>query len=337
MALTSQPALGFTIGGPGHKFWSPNPAPNPLPNINGIGSGFYGGDIATIVGNGTFATVTTTTALPADVVSGDSVTISNSTFANGIYSITVTGSNTFQIGNTTLTSDLTGNASWADNNPPIDTGFITVITAGSGPTLTNTISFAGGKLATQPIVPLVVNPLNGAVVFQSVQSVTLNSGAGYKAPIVKFTDPTGTGTGATGTVIGTLTGVTITDPGSGYTSKPTVTFRDPLGTGSGAAGVAEISGGQLVSITITKGGSGYTIAPDILLSGGGFTTPATVVGTLSVTGINMLTPGTGYSYPVDIAITDAEGDTQTTTTGPSPSFTQPAVGSTVTFSVGDNT
>lgn len=66
----------------------------------------------------------------------------------------------------------------------------------------------------------------------------------------------------------TVSGTTITAPGTGYTSAPTVTFGAPP-SGVTATGTATISGGAVIGITITNGGSGYTITPPVTLSGGG--------------------------------------------------------------------
>lgn len=72
---------------------------------------------------------------------------------------------------------------------------------------------------------------------------------------------------ATGTSIvnsGAVTGVVITDGGSGYTSAPTVTFTG--GAGTGAAATATISNGVVTSVTVTTPGSGYTSAPTVTFS-----------------------------------------------------------------------
>ena len=62
--------------------------------------------------------------------------------------------------------------------------------------------------------------------------------------------------------------VTITNPGSGYTSNPTVTFSG--GGGSGAGGFAARGGGDaVIAVSVTSGGSGYTSAPTVSFSGGG--------------------------------------------------------------------
>jgi len=78
------------------------------------------------------------------------------------------------------------------------------------------------------------------------------------------------GNGATGLWV---TGITITNPGSGYTSAPTVTFSGGGCTAEPAA-TSTISGGQVTGFTFTGysshfQGFGCTSAPTIAFSGGG--------------------------------------------------------------------
>lgn len=61
--------------------------------------------------------------------------------------------------------------------------------------------------------------------------------------------------------------VSVTAGGSGYTSTPTVSISG--GGGSGATATASISGGAVTAITVTNAGAGYTSAPTVALSGGG--------------------------------------------------------------------
>lgn len=68
-------------------------------------------------------------------------------------------------------------------------------------------------------------------------------------------------------VSGTVTDLTITNRGSGYSSAPSVSFSG--GAGAGAAATATVAGGQVVSLTLTNRGSGYTSAPSVSFSGGG--------------------------------------------------------------------
>ncbi|MDM7912816.1 MAG: hypothetical protein QUS09_06935, partial [Methanotrichaceae archaeon] len=78
-------------------------------------------------------------------------------------------------------------------------------------------------------------------------------GKGYtSAPTVSISDVTGTGATATASVdvvTGTVTGVTVTNGGSGYSANPTITF-----TGGGATtqaiGKATVVGGVITGITL---------------------------------------------------------------------------------------
>ena len=66
---------------------------------------------------------------------------------------------------------------------------------------------------------------------------------------------------ATATVSGGSLIITVTNPGSGYTSVPSVTFS--FGT---AVATATISAGSVTAIVITSGNSGYSTAPTISIS-----------------------------------------------------------------------
>jgi subtilase family serine protease len=100
-----------------------------------------------------------------------------------------------------------------------------------------------------------------------VTGVTItNGGSGYAETQVSF-GLDGGGTGAAGTVTtsnGGVTGINITSGGTGYTSPPTVTIS---GGGTGATGVATLNAaGQITGVTIKNGGSGYL---SVDFSGGG--------------------------------------------------------------------
>ena len=62
---------------------------------------------------------------------------------------------------------------------------------------------------------------------------------------------------------GTISGLTITDPGTGYLKAPQITFAGGGGTGAEAQSTLSLSG-----IVFTNGGSGYTAPPKITLEGG---------------------------------------------------------------------
>jgi hypothetical protein len=67
---------------------------------------------------------------------------------------------------------------------------------------------------------------------------------------------------------GGLSSISVTNPGSGYSSAPSVSFSG--GGGSGAAATAYINAaGNVTGILLTNAGSGYTSAPTVGFSGGG--------------------------------------------------------------------
>lgn len=81
---------------------------------------------------------------------------------------------------------------------------------------------------------------------------------------------------------GAVTGITLTNAGSGYTHAPTVTISAPPSGGTQATAVANVTtvtSGSIVSGTVTNGGSGYTSPPTVTLVGGdgiGATAQATI-------------------------------------------------------------
>jgi FtsP/CotA-like multicopper oxidase with cupredoxin domain len=68
---------------------------------------------------------------------------------------------------------------------------------------------------------------------------------------------------------GPLTGLILTDGGSGYTSAPDVTISGGGGTGALATATIDPDSGYVVNLTLTNPGTGYTSAPTISFSNGG--------------------------------------------------------------------
>ena len=83
----------------------------------------------------------------------------------------------------------------------------------------------------------------------------------------------------------TLGSVSVTNPGTGYTSAPAVTVSAPqMGYGTTASAVASYAasqGGIVTGVTVTNGGSGYTSAPTITIAPPSSGTAATANGVLS--------------------------------------------------------
>lgn len=64
-----------------------------------------------------------------------------------------------------------------------------------------------------------------------------------------------------------ITGITVTNQGTGYTTPPAVTITG--GEGTGAAAIAEISGGSVTGIRITNPGKGYPANTTVAIAGSG--------------------------------------------------------------------
>ena len=75
---------------------------------------------------------------------------------------------------------------------------------------------------------------------------------------------------------GGVTGVNLTNAGTGYSSSFAVTFTG--GGGTGAAGTATATAGVIQYVTITNAGSGYTTAPTPVFTAGGGASAAGTVG-----------------------------------------------------------
>ena len=122
---------------------------------------------------------------------------------------------------------------------------------------------------------------------------------------------TGAGAGATATATvganGEVTGLTITNPGSGYAVAPDVTIT---GSGTGATADADVQlSGAVTGITVDAAGGGYT-QPSVTISGGGATTDATAHALGGVDAV-AVTAGSGYKFPtVDFDLPDDPNGTQ---------------------------
>jgi len=161
-----------------------------------------------------------------------------------------------------------------------------------------------------------------------LQSITVTgNGSGYTstaaAPSVTIGTPDiAGGTQATGTAVlsgGAITAIAVASGGGGYSSAPTVTITPAAGdTGAGATATAVLTSGAVTSITIVSGGVGYKATPTVTLSGGGFSSAATLgavtVGSSTITGITITNNGTGYSTAPSITVAAPPSGTTATAT-----------------------
>lgn len=169
-----------------------------------------------------------------------------------------------------------------------------------------------------PVSVAISAPSPGGV--QAVANAVMGVGAvnvfaggfGYtKVPNVVFVPGFG-GTGATATAVltpFTVDSVSVTSPGSGYTSAPKVQFSG--GGGTGAAGFAVLSGGVITSVTLASGGAGYMSAPTVSISGGGgigavvTCTMASLNGSVSTA--TLTGTGSNYSSAPDVSASGGSG------------------------------
>lgn len=76
-----------------------------------------------------------------------------------------------------------------------------------------------------------------------------------------------TANGSIATDPGSITGITVTAGGTGYTSVPTVVFTG--GGGTGATATATLTGGVVTAVALGSAGSGFTSTPIVTFNGGG--------------------------------------------------------------------
>ena len=164
-----------------------------------------------------------------------------------------------------------------------------------------------GKQATA-----VASISNAAGTILSVQVDVL--GSGYTTPpTVTFAPPASQfGVQAQGSASiqsGNVVVISVTNPGSGYTSAPAITITG--GGGSSANAIAKLGSGIVTSISLTEAGSGYTSPPTVTISGGGGSDATAVAGFLSfakgTVGLLVTAGGSGYTSPPTVNITGGGG------------------------------
>ena len=225
--------------------------------------------------------------------------IQNSFFNDNHTYVASTGIPNYSIGPFPGSALLPGNQRKLNRFPALPTTISTKNTISSGPigTWVNGVSVWSYK-STQ------------SKTFGAITSIAItNAGQGYDAaspPVITISG--GGGTGATASVIvnGSISEITVTAGGSGYTSSPLVSIVG--GGGSGAAATAIITKGVVSRILINAGGTGYTSQPSITIVGGGGTGAA---GTASVRGpintVNITNGGSSYTSAPTVSLSSGSG------------------------------
>ena len=129
---------------------------------------------------------------------------------------------------------------------------------------------------------------------------------------------TSTGTTASATALvnaGIVTSITITNPGSGYTTAPTVEISNDIQfkatqSGTGAAAIATIDNrGSVDTLRITQGGIGYTSTPTIQFTGFSTVGVGTFVYNEEVIGQTSGTTGRVRDFRVSIPASGSSAET----------------------------
>jgi autotransporter-associated beta strand protein len=237
-------------------------------------------------------------SLTASAVFGANVNLNNSNDGNSTAMITVSGGGSLEVFNVYSFNTAPLSVINLNNGTLSPTGTFNQF-LGTG--LRDVFVYAGGvTFDTKGFDAGIVPPLS-APTGNSIASIPLTgNGAGYIGrPIVQITDSTGVGATAIAEwdqPSGTITAITITSPGSGYTA-PTVslvgggftmaaTLGTPALTPATSGGLTKLSGG-----TLTLSG-GFTYTGDTAVLGGGLSVPSSLVtpataGSLTVSNANM--------------------------------------------------
>ena len=147
-----------------------------------------------------------------------------------------------------------------------------------------------------------------------------NSPQALADAVVTLSNGGGTGAEATATVnpkTGGIDAITVTQPGSGYTTPPDVAVTAAGVTPTLAAATAAISTGVITSIAVDEPGFGF-VAPVVTLTGGNPTPglEATAVASGGVDDVRLTDPGSGYTIQpiVKFTLPDIPGGTPATAT-----------------------
>ena len=172
-----------------------------------------------------------------------------------------------------------------------------------------------------------VNPIKlttaGSGTVSLVKLIQAASRTGTESQItasgLALSTPSGSGAQFQAVIVGSVTGVSVTAGGSGYSVPPNVTFSSPPQPPTGstiearaATGYALIAGGAVTSIVITDGGFGYINAPAISIDSG--TAKATSAITTSfVSGFTRISGGFGYDDAPQVKVIGGGGSGATGT------------------------
>lgn len=163
--------------------------------------------------------------------------------------------------------------------------------------------------AGSPFVPVgaeaFINSLTGDSIVTGTSAVTITrQGNSYTSPAmaaVTISAPLKTQATATTAInvnTGAVTGITLSNPGLGYTTGTTASIDLPVPITAQANAIINLTTGQVTGINITSGGLGYfpSDPPTITIDQPGerATASASISGSGAITGVTITNPGAGY-------------------------------------------
>lgn len=154
-----------------------------------------------------------------------------------------------------------------------------------------TTLFLGGGLGPD------VTILDGGLDYSSAPTITAYGGSGTGATFV-------------GTVQGgAVNSITVTNPGSGYSSLDGVilAFSGGGNPNTSAIGIATVSGGSVTGVSMVNGGTGYTSTTSISFIGGGGSGATAIVSPVAtnvILGVSVTAGGVGYTSAPGVLFDD---------------------------------
>ena len=284
------------------------------------------------VASGALFDIASTNAIIAglnDVVGGSGTVSKYSGL--GVYSLTIGGSGSYSF------SGVIANAVMLDTR----LGLIIATTGGGSQTLSGANTYTGNTTISSGGILKLANAKAlgyGGTVFNTSTGTTVAPGGTLDlngtTDINETITLNGTGSGSNGALINNSASpasigdgvasatVAVTGTGSGYSSPPTVTFG---GTGSGATATAALGLTTASIDTITGGGTNWVVGDKVYITGGGASNATATVTSVSagaITGLEVISPGAGYtSAPTGMAkLTSAAGGGTLTLTGNANNF-----------------
>ncbi|GKQ52146.1 filamentous haemagglutinin family protein [Bradyrhizobium sp. Ce-3] len=222
----------------------------------------------------------------------DSASVASAALTFNIGGITIAnpGSGYFGIPDVIVSG---GGGSGAEAVASLGVVSIAVVSGGSGYNNGDLVTVFGTDNNGNPITATGTAVVNSSGAVTGVKLTSAGSGFPGFVDFISIDSATGDG-GADFTASLGVVGVTVTNPGTGYTSMPTFSFANAGGAGTAAQAVVNVTG-----INLTNPGDGYLGTPTIKISGtnttGTTTTATATVSGGAVTGVKLTNGGTGYS------------------------------------------